>query len=286
MGTVRYAQAQTAEKILITGRIIDSKDKLPVIGATVIEQDKDKRTITAQAADIDGKFALRITDPANNLVVSVISYKTLVLPIGTRRVFNVSMTSTTSDLTEVTVRAAVRTGNGSGLTIDKRDQTTSTVTINAKDVETLQATTIDQAIQGRLPGVDIVSNSGDPGAGMSIKIRGTASLNGTSTPLIVVDGVPFSTSVPSDFNFATANDTQYANLLSIAPSDIQDISVLKDAAATAVWGSKAANGVLIITTKRGSQGPPTISYTFKGTCYPAARRYTAVNRPAVYYLYT
>ncbi|MES2279017.1 MAG: SusC/RagA family TonB-linked outer membrane protein [Bacteroidota bacterium] len=260
-----HAQAQTAEKILIKGRVIDSKDKLPVIGATVTEQDKDKRTISAQAADIDGNFSLKISDPANKLVISIIGYKSVTLDIGVRRLFNVGLQSSTNDLTEVTITARAQTSNGTGLNIDKRDQTTSTVTLNARDVETLQATTIDQAIQGRLPGVDIVSNSGDPGAGMSIKIRGTSSINGISNPLIVVDGVPFDTQVPSDFNFATANNTQYADLLSIAPSDIEDISILKDAAATAVWGARAANGVLIIKTKRGKKGPPSISYTFKGT---------------------
>jgi TonB-linked SusC/RagA family outer membrane protein len=260
-----HARAQTAEKILVKGRIIDSRDKLPVIGATVVEQDKDKRTITGAATDIDGNFAIKVSDVTHKISISIIGYKTKVLDIGTRRVFNTTLESNRNELTEVTVTARQRVNNGSGFTIDKRDQTTSTVTLNAKDVEELQATTIDQAIQGRLPGVDIVSNSGDPGAGMSIKIRGTSSINGATNPLIVVDGVPFETSVPAGFNFGTADNTQYADLLSIAPSDIRDISILKDAAATAVWGSRAANGVLIINTKRGARGAPTISYTFKGT---------------------
>ncbi|PTQ98136.1 TonB-linked SusC/RagA family outer membrane protein [Mucilaginibacter yixingensis] len=259
------AHAQTAEKILIKGRVVDAKDKLPVIGATVSEQDADKRTINAIATDIDGNFALKINNPANKIVISIISYKTLSLPIGTRRQFNVSLESSSNDLNEVVIKARTQSGNGTGMNIDKRDLTVSNFTLNAADVETLQATTIDQAVQGRLPGVDIVSNSGDPGAGMSIKIRGTASLNAGSNPLIVVDGVPYNTSVPQDFNFATANNTEYADLLAIAPSDIKDISVLKDAAATAVWGAKAANGVLIINTKRGQVGPPTVTYTFKGS---------------------
>ncbi|MFD1257298.1 SusC/RagA family TonB-linked outer membrane protein [Mucilaginibacter terrae] len=259
------AKAQTGEKILIKGRIIDSRDKLPVIGATVVEQDNDKRTITGAATDIDGNFAIKISSVNNKVSISIIGYKTKILDIGTRRVFNTTLESNSNSLNEVTVTARQQVNNGSGLTIDKRDQTTSTVTLNAKDVEELQATTIDQAIQGRLPGVDIVSNSGDPGAGMSIKIRGTSTINGATNPLIVVDGVPFETTVPSGFNFATADNTQYADLLSIAPSDIRDISILKDAAATAVWGSRAASGVLIINTKRGVRGAPTISYTFKGT---------------------
>ncbi|WP_345953800.1 SusC/RagA family TonB-linked outer membrane protein [Mucilaginibacter sp. PAMB04168] len=263
--TVINVHAQTAEKILIKGRVTDSRDKLPVVGATVVEQDKDGRTISGQATDIDGNFVLKVTDVSHKIVISTIGYKSRTLEIGTRRIINVTLESNARALTDVVVTARPPVNNGTGLVIDKRDQTTSTVTLNAKDVEELQATSIDQAIQGRLPGVDIIANSGDPGAGMSIKIRGTSTLNGNTNPLIVVDGVPFQTTIPNGFNFSTADQTQYADLLSIAPSDIKDISILKDAAATAVWGAQAANGVLIITTKRGQKGPPIISYTFKGT---------------------
>lgn len=264
-GLASPSQAQTPEKILIKGRIIDSKDKLPVVGATVVEQDNDKRTITGTSTDIDGNFALKISNVSNKITISILGYKPRVLDIGSRRLFNINLESNSNMLTDVTVVARVQSNNGSGMNVDKRDQTTSSVTLNAKDVEELQATTIDQAIQGRLPGVDIVANSGDPGAGMSIKIRGTSTINGATNPLIVVDGVPFETSVPTGFNFSTADNNQYADLLSIAPSDIRDISILKDAAATAVWGSRAANGVLIINTKRGIKGSPTVSFTFKGT---------------------
>ena len=119
----------------------------------------------------------------------------------------------------------------------------------------MQAASIDQALQGRLPGVDITAASGDPGAGMQIRIRGTSSINASTDPLIVVDGMPYETSIPSDFNFGTSDEVGYAALLNIAPSDISDISILKDAAATAVWGSRAANGVVVITTKRGVVSP-------------------------------
>jgi len=125
-------------------------------------------------------------------------------------------------------------------------------------MEEMQATSIDQALQGRIAGVDITASSGDPGAGMQIRIRGTNSINASSNPLIVVDGIPYNTSIPSDFNFGTADDQGYASLINIAPSDIKDITILKDAAATAMWGSQAANGVILINTKRGSVGnlPP------------------------------
>jgi TonB-linked SusC/RagA family outer membrane protein len=253
-----------AEKILIKGKVIDDSDKSAIVGASVVEVDPDKRTITGVATDIDGNFAIRISNPNNKIQFSYIGQKTIILPIGARRVFNVSLVSNNS-LSEVAIVARPQTGNGTGMMIDKRDQTTASSTIDAKDLEELSATSITSALEGRLPGVDIVASTGDPGAGMAIRIRGTSSINGATNPLVVVDGLPFETSIPADFNFQTADDEGYANLLSIAPSDIKDITVLKDAAATAVWGARAANGVLIITTKRGAVSAPVVTYTYKGT---------------------
>jgi TonB-linked SusC/RagA family outer membrane protein len=258
-------KAQNAtEKILIKGKITDADDKSAIIGASVIEQDNDKRTVTGAATNIDGEFAIKVSNTANKISISYIGYKTIVLPIGNRRVFNVAITSSNS-LNEITVQSKPTVSNGTGLNIDARDNTGATSTIKEKDLAELQATSIESALQGRLPGVDIVSSSGDPGAGMSIKIRGTSSINGATNPLIVVDGLPYQTTIPTDFNFQTADQEGYASLLSIAPSDILDITILKDAASTAVWGSQASNGVLIINTKRGSVGPPVITYTFQGS---------------------
>ncbi|MEO6523396.1 MAG: SusC/RagA family TonB-linked outer membrane protein [Mucilaginibacter sp.] len=257
------AQA-VAEKIVIKGKITDAKDKSSIIGATVIEQDNDRRTVTGVSTNIDGDFVIKISSATNKLSISFIGYQTQVLPIDTRRVFNIQLIpSNATALRDVNITAHTQSNNGN-LNVDTRDLTTANPTIQAKDLEELQATTIDQALQGRLPGVDIVASSGDPGAGMSIKIRGTSSINGATNPLIVVDGEPLETEVPQDFNFQTADETGYASLLSIAPSDIKDITVLKDAAATAIWGSRASNGVLIITTKRGTVSPPVITYTFQG----------------------
>jgi TonB-linked SusC/RagA family outer membrane protein len=151
------------------------------------------------------------------------------------------------------------------LPVAERNSTLAYSKISAKEMEEMQATSIDQALQGRMAGVDIAANSGDPGAGMQIRIRGTSSINSSNDPLIVVDGMPYETEVPTDFNFGTADDQGYATLLNIAPSDIKDITILKDAAATALWGSRAANGVIVINTKRGTRGKPSLSYTFKGS---------------------
>lgn len=258
---IRPAAAQT----IVQGKITDKGDKQPVIGASVIEQDKDKRTVTGVTTDINGNFAIRISNTANRLVVSSIGYKTYTSGvIGRQTTFNVTLESSANNLGEVTVTAtkAITTG---GLNIAARSSTAATSTLNAKEVEDLAVSSIDQALQGRLSGVDFGTTSGDPGAGMSIRIRGTSSITGSANPMIVLDGMPYETDIPADFNFGTADDQGYAQLLNIAPSDIKDITVLKDAATTALWGARAANGVLIINTKRGTVGKPVITYNFKGS---------------------
>ncbi|MBW4888531.1 SusC/RagA family TonB-linked outer membrane protein [Mucilaginibacter sp. HMF5004] len=257
--------AQAPAKVIVRGKVIDAKDKLGIPGASVVELDKDKRVITGILTDLDGNFALRVSDVHNQIQVSFISYKTFSEPINGRTVINVSLTSTSKTLAGVEITGVATPNTGNGLNIDKRDLTTSTATINAKDLAELSATSIDQALQGRLPGVDIGTTSGDPGAPMSIRIRGTSAINGSSNPLIVLDGLPYDINIPSDFSFQSADEQGYAQLLNIAPSDIKDITVLKDAASTAIWGARAANGVLVITTKRGAIGKPIFNYNFRGT---------------------
>lgn len=258
------AKAQsTPASITVQGRVVD-KDKKPLQNVTVAEVDRDQRTVRAVKTDVEGNFALRIQSKADSLTFSYIGTETIQLAIGNRTTFNVTMNTVAASLGEVIVISRRRSDNGM-MQIKERDITTATTRINAKDMEEMQATSIDQALQGRLPGMDITANSGDPGAGMQIRIRGTSSINSSSDPLIVVDGMPYETSVPADFNFGTADELGYASLLNIAPTDIRDITILKDAAATAVWGSRAANGVIVINTKRGAIGRPVLTYTFKGS---------------------
>lgn len=262
MWSMSYAQTVTT----VRGKVIDSKDKQSIIGASVVEVDKDRRTVNGVATDINGNFVLRISNPNNKIMASFIGYTTQrEISINGRAVINIQLVPSSNSLSDVVVVSRRKSNNGTGMNVDDRDRTTAVATIDAKVLEEMQSGSIDQALQGRLSGVDIAATSGDPGAGMSIRIRGTSSLNGATEPLIVVDGMPYETDVPEGFNFATADDQGYAQLLNIAPSDIKDISVLKDAAATALWGSRGSNGVLIINTKRGTIGKPQISYTFKGS---------------------
>jgi TonB-linked SusC/RagA family outer membrane protein len=259
-------QAQNAsEKITVRGKIIDKSDKKPIIGASIVERDKDMRFVTGVATDINGNFALKISNPANLISFSYLGYKTIIQPLNGKSSFNIELESTTRDLAEFVVSGKASANVGTGLNVATRDLTIAASTIEAKEVQELGASSIDQALSGRLSGVDVGTTTGDPGAGMSIRIRGTASINGSANPLIVLDGMPYETEIPSDFNFGTSDEQGYAQLLNIAPTDILDISVLKDAASTAVWGSRAANGVLIINTKRGTIGKPTITYNVKAS---------------------
>lgn len=259
------ALAQQSNSInLVRGQVFDAADSQTIPMVTITEQDSENRTVGGVVTDIDGNFAIKVKNPNNNLVVSTIGYKTKTVAINGKTAIKISLTSSVESLKEIVVTSAKSSDNGL-MRIADRDRTTSSVSINAADLENTQAASIDEALQGRLSGVDIVASSGDPGAGMQIRIRGTSSITGSSDPLIVVDGMPYETSVPDDFNFGTADEQGYAALINIAPSDIETITILKDAAATAIWGSRAAAGVLLITTKRGSVGAPKITYTYRGT---------------------
>ncbi|MDN3669517.1 SusC/RagA family TonB-linked outer membrane protein [Echinicola jeungdonensis] len=259
-GVMGQQKAQSLE--IVKGQVIDKEEGTTIIGATVVEVDQDERTLGGVATDVNGNFTLRVRSKQNMLRVSVIGYKTQTIPINGRSEINVQMEFDVSelDMAEVTAERPIDQGL---VKIDERDLTSSATRVDAEMLEEMSALSIDQALQGRMAGVDIVSNSGDPGAGMSIRIRGTSSINGRSEPLIVVDGIPFQTET-SNFDFANANQQEYAQLLNVAPSDIESITVLRDAAATALWGTRGSNGVLVITTKRGSKGKPTITYSFRG----------------------
>lgn len=254
------------DKVTVRGKVIDASDKQGVIGASVVELDKEKRVISGISTDINGNFALRVSNVQNSIQVTYIGYKTFLAGINGRSTIDIQLVPSAKEIDAVVIKAqSPPISNGTGMNIKEKDITGAVTTISTKDLEELSSASIDQALQGRMPGVDISATSGDPGAGMSIRIRGTSNINGSSNPLIVLDGMPYETEVPDDFNFGTADDQGYAQLLNIAPSDIKDITVLKDAASTAVWGSRAANGVLIINTKRGVIGRPILSYNFRGT---------------------
>ena len=257
-----FAIEATAQQV-VRGRVTDKSGKA-VIGASVSELDADGRIVHGTSTDIEGNYLLKNVKPQNKISVSNIGFAMKSAQVSTRTEINFTLENLQNNLVDVVIVSRPATSNGM-VDLPEKNLTTAVSRISGKAMEEMQAASIDQALQGRLSGVDITATSGDPGAAMNIRIRGVSSINSTGIPLIILDGMPYNTEVPSDFNFGTADEQGYAQLLNISPADINDITVLKDAAATAIWGSKGANGVLVITTKRGKVGKPSINYTFKGS---------------------
>ncbi|MDR2840657.1 MAG: SusC/RagA family TonB-linked outer membrane protein [Paludibacter sp.] len=249
--------AQQQAKILVRGTVVSAEDKQPVIGATIMETNADNRVVASAITNLDGNFSIYISDKKNKLVISYVGYKKYEITIGENTAIKVSLQESSS-LQEIVVSAKAKQSVGN-MDIEERDISMAISRLSSEDIADLQVASIDEAMQGRMAGVDIVANAGDPGSGMSIRIRGITSLNGDNQPLIVVDGIPLETSIGANFDLSTATEEEFSQLLNVAPSDIKEIVVLKDAAANAIWGSKAANGVLQITTIRGSIAPPTVS---------------------------
>ncbi len=218
--------------VRVTGTVHDETGtSLP--GVNVIE----KGTTNGVTTGVDGTFVLNVADGNSVLQFSFIGYETQEITVGTQTVILVNMTPDAKTLNEVVV-----IGYG---TQTKEDMTGSVIAISQKDFNKGQVTTPEQLISGKVAGVQITSNGGAPGAGSQIRIRGGSSLNASNDPLIVVDGVPLDNTAVS----GTANALSLIN-----PNDIETFTVLKDASATAIYGSRASNGVIIITTKKGADG--------------------------------
>ncbi|MCW3807757.1 SusC/RagA family TonB-linked outer membrane protein [Plebeiibacterium marinum] len=260
-----FINAFSQESLTISGQVLDELNEETMPGVNVVALDKSNRIITGTITNLNGEFILKLKGSITKLKFTFIGYKEQEVELTDKDYYKVIMTEDVVTIDAVQVMAEKKTETGF-MDIADRDLAIAVGKISADEFDDVQATSIDDALQGRLAGVDIAANSGDPGAGMSIRIRGVSTLSANSDPLIVVDNVPFETTITSDFDFATANEEGYAQMLNISVSDIKDITVLKDAAATAPWGTKAANGVLMITTKRGIKGrKPQVSYTYRGT---------------------
>lgn len=256
------ANAQQAGDI-ISGTVTD--DMGPVMMANVVELDGSNRIVASTTTDLNGNFSFKLKNPKDKLRITFVGYKTVTLPFNKTK-FAIKLQDATH-IKEVTVVAKKRAG-GSGLNIPIDEISTAQQSISMKEFEGLAFTTVDEALQGRIAGLDIVSNSGNLGSGTSMRLRGVSTINGSSDPLIVVDGNVWQTGgqqIDGDMN-----EEKFAQLLNINPEDIESISVLKDAAATAIWGSQGSNGVIEIKTKRGARGKTRVSYSFRltGTYQP------------------
>lgn len=237
--TVSFAQRK------ISGTVTDEK-QLPLAGASVAVQGTKIGTTT----DVSGQFS--ITVPANGkvLVISYVGMQNRRITIGSSNTVIVSMNPMSGNLTDVVVIGYGRA--------KRANLTTAQTSVSSKDIEKTINTTIEQAIQGRAAGVYVTQNSGQPGGGMSVNIRGISSLNATQ-PLYVIDGVQMQST--SDVSYGSSSSSN--PLSGLNPSDIDDIEILQGPSATAIYGSRASNGVVLITTKRGKAGEVKINYVYQ-----------------------
>lgn len=212
-----------SQSLTVRGTVTDS-NKDPLIGVNVVEKGTTNGTVT----DIDGNFTLNVPQDAT-LVISYVGFTSQEVPVNRQAIINIILREDTELLEEVVV-----VGYG---TQRKEAVTGSVASMRGDDVREVASSNITQALQGRIAGVDMAQTSSKPGSQMQIRIRGTRSLNASNDPLVVLDGIPFAGSI-SD----------------ISPSDIKSVDILKDASATAIYGSRGANGVILITTNSGQRG--------------------------------
>lgn len=255
-----FIEVMAQNRQVIRGRIFDKSNKEPIIGATIAELDNDSRIIGGTATDINGDFIYNMKSSSNMLRVSVIGYHSKDMKPEFSKPMSIPLESTDIELDAVTVTAERQ--SGSGLTnIEDRDKASASVKIDLIEMQEVGVTSAADAMQGKISGLDIISASGDPGSGSQIVIRGLSSI-GNNKPLIVIDGIP-QNKVASDVDLSSADQEDISNLINIALQDIKSIEVLKDAGATAIYGSKGADGVLLIETRKGKMGDVKFDYQYK-----------------------
>jgi TonB-linked SusC/RagA family outer membrane protein len=257
-----FVFAYSQEGTVIRGRVIDKRERVSVIGANVIEYDKDNRVINGTVCDVNGDFVLQMKDPANVVKVVMIGYNTKTVTPGAAGMITIELDPKDIQVGEVVVTA--RKKEELSLTnIEDRDVASSRVKVDMLEMRESGAITAADALQGKVSGLDIISASGDPGSGSSIVIRGLSGM-GNSRPLVVIDGIP-QDKISSNFSLASADQEAISNQLNIPLQDIKSIEVLKDAASTAIYGAKGADGVLLIETYKGRLGKVQFNYTYKGS---------------------
>ena len=259
VGGIAGALSQNSRTI--TGVVMDGElDNEPLIGATVGVGDKKVQTGTV--TDINGKFTLTVPEDAQSIRVSYVGYdaKTVLLKPGVSH-YSVTLSASGHSISEVVV-----TGYQN---IDRRKLTAAVSEIKISDENLGAIKNIDEALAGQIAGVSSVSTSGAPGSPAKIRIRGTASINGVQEPLWVLDGMPLEgNDIPTMENLNDIDDIYQTSIAGLNPADIDNITVLKDAAATAIYGARAANGVIVITTKKGKEGRPIVSFSAKLSVTP------------------
>lgn len=244
---------------VVTGRITASEDGAVIPGASVLV----KGTSRGTASDAQGNYSISVPSGKVTLIYSFIGSTSQEIELGNQSAINVALVNESRQLTEVVI-----TGYGQQI---KRDLTGNIAQVKAKDIENMPTPSVDQALQGKAAGVFVNSGGGKLGQGVTVRVRGNSSISASSQPLYVVDGVPVTTTSQSNYG-GTTNP-----LADINPNDIESLDILKDASAGAIYGARAANGVVLITTKRGKSGKTSVSVNYQAGEATAARRLPFLN---------
>ena len=232
-----------AQTRTVTGTVTDEETGEALVGATIVEEGTSNGSIS----DINGSWSIEVDGNSPTLIFSYIGYETSSIDVGSQSIIDVSLSPSTSQLEEVTV-----IGYG---TAKKRDLTGAVGSVKGSSFEVAQPLSVQNALAGRVAGVQVTQTDNGPGAGFNILIRGGSSLTAGNQPLYVIDGFPFIPEGGTD-NFSTSAPNPLAD---IATNQIESIEILKDASATAIYGAQGANGVIIITTKQGRLGKPKVT---------------------------
>ena len=249
---VVFAQAQVKT---YSGVVVSAEDGQTMPGVNL----KVVGTAIGTSADFDGNFTISASK-GQKLEFSFVGYKNKIVVLGDATTLKITLEQDASVLDDVVIVAYG--------TAKKKDVTGAITTITSKDIENRQVSTVTRAIEGQVPGIQVTSSTGQPGSDATIRIRGVGSMHSSNTAMIMLDGVPY----PS-------------NVSTINPDDVESVTVLKDAASTALYGSRAANGILMITTKKGKKGDaPRVSLSVKlGSNSKAMPEYDYITDPQQYY---
>lgn len=249
-GTFAFAQQRT-----VSGTVTGAEDGQPLPGVNLVIKGTTSGTVT----DVNGEYKITISNDDDVIVFSFIGFQSQEIRVGSQASINVTLAADVQQLSEVVV-----TGYGTQI---KQDLTGNVAQVDAEEIENMPVTTVEQAIQGRAPGVLINSQNGKLGQGMEIRVRGASSISASNQPLYVIDGVP----ITSDSQSRT--DAITNPLADLNFNDIQSIEILKDASAAAIYGSRGANGVILITTKKGKSGKTNFDLNLQyGVSNPTGKR--------------
>ncbi len=256
------ASAVSAQQRTVSGVVLEDADgNSPLPGATVTFMKSGEKVHTV-ISDADGNFSATVSGSADAMTVNYLGFEPRTVKLSAEKDhYRIVLAQEAETVGEVVVTGYQK--------IDRRKLTASISTLKISDETVGAVTNIDQALSGQIAGLSSVTSTGAPGAPVKIRIRGTASITGTQEPLWVLDGIPMEgTDIPAIDDLKDIDNIYQTSIAGLSPSDIETITVLKDAAATAIYGARAANGVIVITTKKGKEGKPTVTFSGKLTFSP------------------